>query len=37
MTTINKKLHNRQNPNLAQSRPATENPTPGTYSAVFSK
>ena len=30
MTTINKKTWNRLNPNFARSRPATENPTPGT-------
>ena len=30
MTTINKKLRNRFNLSFARSRPATENPTPGT-------
>ena len=31
MATINNNLQNRFNPNCARSRPATENPTPGTY------
>ena len=30
MTTINKKLYNRLNPNFARFRPATENATTGT-------
>ena len=30
MTTINKKLRNRLNPNFARSKPVTENPRPGT-------
>ena len=37
MTTINKKLSNRQKPNFAQSRPDTEKPTPGIKNVVFSK
>ena len=37
MTTINKKTSKSIKSEFARSRPATENPTPGTYSVVFSK
>ena len=37
VTTINKKALESITPNFARSSPATENPTPGTLSVVFSK
>ena len=37
MITIDGKLWNRSKPNFAQSRPATENPAPGTLSVMFGK
>ena len=37
MTTVDEKLWNRYKPNFAQSRPATENPTPGTLRVMFGK
>ena len=37
MTTIDEKLWNRYKPVFAQSRPATENATPGTLRVIFGK
>ena len=36
MTTISKKLWNQWKLNFARSKPATEKPTPGTKSVLFS-